>query len=115
MISATYDELRERAEAWYRATSEWFGGALEATILAGESAVGGGSLPGETLPTCLLALRVADAEAMASALRAAEAPVVCRVQREQILFDPRTVQPDQDEALVATLKDALGGAIAETG
>lgn len=97
MISATADELRARAEGWRDVAG------MGASVLPGASAVGGGSLPGETLPTWLLALSVARPDEAAAELRRANPAIVCRIQKDQLLFDPRTVLPQQEEHLLTTL------------
>jgi L-seryl-tRNA(Ser) seleniumtransferase len=108
MIAAPLDELRARAERWARSLSD--AGAPVCTV-AGESTIGGGSLPGETLPTVLCAIEQAPGEAeiagLAARLRQGTPPVVARVARAQLLLDPRTVLPDQDDALLGAVRAAL--------
>ena len=99
MIVREAGELRAVADNWAR--------RLGGEVLAGESAVGGGSLPGATLPTWLLALEVEQPDAFLAALRAAEPPVIARIAEGRILLDPRTVLPDEEGALLAALERAL--------
>src|SRR5262245_25810658 len=47
MIALTVEQIASRAEAWRGALAE---AGIAAEVVAGESAIGGGSLPGETLP-----------------------------------------------------------------
>ena len=105
MISTPLEDLRERAIGW----SHTLGHRGE--IVAGESTVGGGSLPGETLPTCLLALDGSlvsgGADELARRLRMAASPVVARVQDARVLLDPRTVSVDDDPALLQAVAEAL--------
>lgn len=68
---------------------------------------GGGALPGEGLPTTVVALRGGDVEALAARLRLGAPPVVARVRREALVLDPRTILPGEDEALCAALRLAL--------
>lgn len=100
MISADLAGLKSRAEAWRAAL-----GAGE--IINGQSTVGGGSLPGETLPTWLLALEIRRAKEAMQALRRQHPPVIARVQDERIVLDPRTVLPEQEAALLEGLRRAL--------
>jgi len=102
MISAPADALRERVESWLDTLAAT---GVHGQVIPGESAVGGGSLPGETLPTWLLALAVKAPDSVAERLRSADTPVICRIQQEQLLFDPRTVLPEQEEALVGILSE----------
>lgn len=97
MISADAGSLRARAESWQARLAA---AGLTAVVIPGQSTVGGGSLPGETLPTHLLALTVPHPDAYAARLRQAEQPVVARIQQEKLLFDPRTVAPEEEEALL---------------
>ena len=75
----------------------------------GESTVGGGSLPGETLPTWLLALDLPQPNEVAAFLRRATTPVIVRIQQDRLILDPRTVDPAEDATLLnilLTLKDS---------
>ncbi len=105
-IARPLQALQEEAEAWLAALG---GAAPGARVRPSESAVGGGTLPGETLPTAVLAVPVADPDALAARLRRSDPPVVGRIEEGQLLLDPRTVQPGEGAALVAALKAALGG------
>jgi L-seryl-tRNA(Ser) seleniumtransferase len=106
MLAARGEELRARAEAWARALPPE---EADVEVVAGESTVGGGSLPGETLPTFVLSVRPRRARvvAVATRLRAGDTPVVARIEANRLLLDPRTVLPSQDSALLAQLQWAL--------
>ncbi len=97
MISMTLDAIRVRAEAW----AAQVGG----DVVAAESTVGGGSLPGDTLPTWALAPHVTQPNVAAARLRAGDPPVIARVSDDRLLLDPRTVLPEQDSLVVAALKE----------
>jgi L-seryl-tRNA(Ser) seleniumtransferase len=99
MIARPLADIEATAQAW----AQQVGG----TVIAGESAVGGGSLPGATLPTALLALEARHADATAAKLRAANPPVIARIAEGRLLFDPRTVLPGQEAALLKTLQTVL--------
>ncbi|OUC05011.1 hypothetical protein RY27_29875 [Litorilinea aerophila] len=62
----------------------------------------------------VLAFHAVQPSQMAARLRAREVPVICRIQQDQLLFDPRTVLPEQDPVLLDTLREALVDG-AETG
>lgn len=102
MISAKAESLKERAHSWKRQLSGPYG------VAESRSAVGGGSLPGETLPTWALALDASSlpggAEGVMRLLRESRRPVVARVEDERVMFDPRTVAPDEDKDLLAALQ-----------
>lgn len=103
MIATPLEEIEERAKSWARRLT-----GVEKEVIPGRSAVGGGSLPGQTLPTCLLALAVPSPQEMARRLRMGEPAVVGRIEEGRYLLDPRTVLPEEDEAL---LKALLEGSI----
>jgi len=97
MIGASPDALRARAESW--------AAEVGGDVIPSESTVGGGSLPGETLPTWALSPRVEGPNAAAARLRAHQPPVIARVAQDRLLLDPRTVLPEQDADLLAALKE----------
>ena len=97
MIGALPDALRARAESW--------AAEVGGDVIPSESTVGGGSLPGETLPTWALSPRVEGPNAAAARLRAHDPPVIGRVAQDRLLLDPRTVLPEQDADLLAALKE----------
>jgi L-seryl-tRNA(Ser) seleniumtransferase len=65
----------------------------------GESVAGGGSTPGQSLPTTLVSLDHArcSAEEMACRLRRNRPPVIARVERDRLLLDLRTVLDEREE------------------
>lgn len=97
MISAPPQTLAARAEAW---RTKLVAAGVECALRPGESAVGGGSLPGETLPTTLLAIPAPHPDTLAKRLRTGPTAVIPRIEEDQLLFDPRTVLPVQDSMLV---------------
>ncbi|MEO0597781.1 MAG: L-seryl-tRNA(Sec) selenium transferase, partial [Chloroflexota bacterium] len=101
MISTPVEDLRQRVETWVQKLST-------GDIITGESTVGGGSLPGTTLPTVLLALHPESANDFATQLRmATPMPIVPRISDDRVLFDPRTILPHQDDLFLQTLKALL--------
>lgn len=99
MISTPLDAIRARAEAWQA--------ALGGTLVASESTVGGGSLPGEMLPTWAYSPDVAQVNAAAAQLRQNIPPVIARVAEDRLLLDPRTVLPGQDAIVIAAVKELV--------
>jgi L-seryl-tRNA(Ser) seleniumtransferase len=96
MISMTQAEAKVRAEAWRNAIG--YG-----QVIPSESTVGGGSLPGESLPTYVLALDVKSPDRFLSKLRESTPPVIGRTENDRVLLDPRTVLLEQDEVLLGIL------------
>jgi L-seryl-tRNA(Ser) seleniumtransferase len=80
-----------------------------ATLRAGTSVAGGGSLPGEGLDSILVEVDPAPAGAatVLARLRAADPPVVARAERGRVVLDLRTVPPSQDALVARALAAAL--------
>jgi L-seryl-tRNA(Ser) seleniumtransferase len=105
-IAMPLEELARRAHRWRRELSR---DDIAADVADGYSTVGGGSLPGEVLRTKLLALHDGSPDQTAAALRAAQPPVVARIEGDRLVLDPRTVAPEEEEALIAVLKAVVSG------
>ncbi len=102
MVSMSEDALKQKAESWSARLNTL---GLTATVEKGQSAIGGGSLPGETLPTWLISIKSDQpAGRLAEQLRHADPPVVVRVEKGALLIDPRTVQDDEEEILLSQFK-----------
>lgn len=104
MIAMTTDEARVRATAW----AEEIGAGVK--VVETESTIGGGSLPGETLPTWALAIgceAFGGAEAVAKRLREASMPVMGRIEDGQVVLDARTVLSREDSSLITAIRHAL--------
>lgn len=97
MIATPLAEIERRARRWRRVLRR---AGVPAEIVDGASTVGGGSLPGETLPTKLIALAVAHPDRLAAALRATDPPVVARIENDRLVLDPRTVLPEEEGELL---------------
>ena len=112
MIAAQPADLEARARAWLARLAHAEG--VQASVEPAASTVGGGSLPGETLPTWALALHAerrpaAWAVSLAASLRRGDPPIVARIAGDRVLLDPRTVLPEQDDVLLDAVSRALAG------
>ena len=109
MISTTPEELQARAERWRDAISGSSG--YETAVVPARSAIGGGSLPGETLDSWALSISAngtgQSAESLLSALRERSTPVIARIEDDTVRLDPRTVLPEQDDDITRTLIESL--------
>jgi len=96
MLAATADQIRDRATGVAAAIGALAGWRAE--VIEGTSAVGGGSAPGVTLPTSLVALEKSGltADALEARLRQLTPPIVARIERDRLVIDLRTVFPEQD-------------------
>lgn len=104
MMSLTLNQLQARAEAWAEALGQ-------GTVVRGESTVGGGSLPGESLPSYLLSISVKSPDSFLKKLRQQNPPIIARTENNKILLDPRTVLPEQEHALLDGLQKSLNANI----
>jgi L-seryl-tRNA(Ser) seleniumtransferase len=74
----------------------------------GESAAGGGSLPGYVIDSHVVKLdSIPHPEEVAARLRLGNPPVFCRLEEGALVFDVRTVEPGDDERLVRAVRYAL--------
>ena len=100
MISLSSKDVQKRAVRWKK-----FLGCGD--MIEGRSIIGGGSLPDESLPTTLLAIRVNKPDAFLKKLRKADQPIIARIENQQVLFDPRTVLIHQEESFLEIMKATL--------
>jgi L-seryl-tRNA(Ser) seleniumtransferase len=103
MIARPAAEIQEEANRW---ATQLQAHGVQAVVINGRSAVGGGSLPGTSLPTWLVALEHEAVSDLAARLRVASPAVIGRIQDGRFLLDPRTVLPDQAEPLLHNVTKA---------
>ncbi len=108
MISASPAKIAARASRW---SSKLQAHGVPAHTQRGESTIGGGSLPGETLPTTLVALDAAHVpiplDELAKRLRTRKTPIIVRILRDMLLLDPRTVLEEQEKEVVEGLIEQM--------
>jgi L-seryl-tRNA(Ser) seleniumtransferase len=100
MMALTPEQIRQTAELWAEIIGH---GSVEAS----ESTMGGGSLPGETMRTYVLSLTVKSPNKFLEKLYQQQPPIIARTEKDRILLDPRTVQPEQEGALLVGLMNAF--------
>ncbi|MFC1966320.1 L-seryl-tRNA(Sec) selenium transferase [Chloroflexota bacterium] len=106
MLSMPLEEIEQRARTWAQDLGDL------AQVMDGESMVGGGSLPGTTLPTRLVAIggggkrkgRI-TAQTLARRLRSQGFPVIGRISDDVLLLDPRSVLPEEDDIVLKNLRN----------
>jgi L-seryl-tRNA(Ser) seleniumtransferase len=100
IISMPVDDIRKRAETLAQAIG--IGEVIES-----EAMVGGGSLPGETLPSFVFSISVKSPNKFLTKLREKDPPIIARTENNKILFDPRTILVEQDGILLSILQSLL--------
>jgi len=105
MIGLEKESIHKRARAIVRRLKTR---GLDVSIQKGESLIGGGTLPEQSLPTTLIRLNHnSKVDEISRRLRLASPPMVARVVKNAILIDLRTVYTDQD----ALLPDIITAAV----
>jgi L-seryl-tRNA(Ser) seleniumtransferase len=106
MLGLTEDEIQARAEHWRDAVH-----LAGIAVCPSASMVGGGSLPDVVLPSAALVLDPTvyglTSNALTHRLRTGATPVMARSEQDRVWLDPRTVQPDEEPALLAAIHLAL--------
>lgn len=106
MISTPAEKIKERAEDWRSQLGRRCG------VEPSRSAVGGGALPGETLPSWVVVLScegvAGGAAEVMGLLRQADPPVIARIEEDRVLLDPRTVLIEEEAPLLRAVQAALG-------
>lgn len=102
MIARPLSQIEAEAQQWAAHLVEQ---GVQAAVIGSESYVGGGTLPGTSLPTRVVAIESQRVDALAAALRTAPVAVIGRIQDGRLLLDPRTVLPGQADALLQSLLD----------
>ncbi|SUZ82085.1 uncharacterized protein METZ01_LOCUS34939 [marine metagenome] len=103
MISTPEAALKKRAQSWQS------GMECPSSVEKSRSAVGGGSLPGETLPSWVLSIdcQGTTPEEVMRRLRESNTPVIARIEEDRVLLDPRTVLPEEDAPLLDAIRSAV--------
>jgi len=104
MIQLSLEAIRQRATRLAEKISAH--PQFSVRVQNGESVIGGGSTPAQSLPTVLLAVTHSNrsAQELERRLRRSSPPVIARVEEDSVLLDLRTVFEDQDEELLEALE-----------
>ncbi len=104
MIGLSIEGIEARAASWVERLEQL---GTRAEVIPGLSTVGGGSLPGQTLPTRLVALQHPAPDSLAQRLRMGDPAIVGRIEAGQYILDPRTVLAGEEPDLLSALEQAL--------
>lgn len=85
------------------------GPRVELAVEQVESTIGGGSLPGQTLPSWAVVIRGPSPQQLLGALRAGTPSVIGRVVDDAVALDVRTVEPGDDATLAEVIRTAILG------
>jgi L-seryl-tRNA(Ser) seleniumtransferase len=103
MLAEPADQVRTRADRLLAAVGS-AAAAFRPDVAPAQATIGGGSLPGQTLPSWSLRLHTAEPDRLAHALRTATPAVLPRIEDGALLLDLRTVLPDEEQLLAQCLQ-----------
>ncbi|MHB8058530.1 MAG: L-seryl-tRNA(Sec) selenium transferase [Desulfuromonadaceae bacterium] len=105
MLTTQPEELKTKAASYIRRIRPKAPPSVSLKVVAGNSQVGGGSLPLLKLPTFLIAIAAEgwSPQQIESAFRLCGTPVLGRISKGQYLLDLRTLQDADIPALVAAI------------
>jgi L-seryl-tRNA(Ser) seleniumtransferase len=105
MINTSPDELKSRANKLKMKLEE---NNIEVFVSESKSTVGGGSLPGETLPTFVISFQSEiTPDQLSEKFRNLSTPIIGRIENDRFTLDLRTIFPHQDENLFDSIKSVL--------
>jgi len=109
MMRLSKEQIALRAERLAKSISAQPG--FTAVLRDGESVIGGGSTPGQTLDTALVAVRHSQHSAakLEEMLRHQKPAILGRVERDEFLTDLRTVREDQDDRIAQAFEKVASG------
>ena len=111
MITQPLAEVKRRAQSLARRLRRRLPLPTRVAILPTMARIGGGSLPQTELPSCALSLAnpAWPPHKLDAALRAANPPVVARLEHQKLLLDVRTILPEDESQLTSVLTRILVG------
>ena len=98
MISCPLDKITARSQNICQKLKKE---NIPAFTKEGETAIGGGSLPGQTLPTKLIIIKPpCPVEIFSKELRSFSPPLLGRKEKEFCILDPRCIDPSSDNLVI---------------
>jgi L-seryl-tRNA(Ser) seleniumtransferase len=97
MISSSPQKMKQQAKSWKDKLG--FG-----EVVASHSTVGGGSLPGELLPTYALRIETPHPDKFLDRLRGQNPPVIARIEDDALFFDPRTIFSEDEPTMLQSIR-----------
>jgi L-seryl-tRNA(Ser) seleniumtransferase len=107
MLTQSRESLLERTKNFIDKHFQSEKDALQ--VVDGNSVIGGGTTPGEEIPSVCIAIKSdkVSSDNISERLRLFEIPIVARISDEKVLIDLRTVFEDEEESLAKGIKSAL--------
>jgi L-seryl-tRNA(Ser) seleniumtransferase len=104
MLTTAHDALLDRAQAFRDSAASL--DRVTAEVLDGEGFSGGGSLPGQAMPTKVVTVAVQglSPNALLDAFRASDPPVIARIFEDRVHVDLRTVRDSEVLEVLAALQ-----------
>ena len=111
MITQPLTLIKRRAQSLIRKLRRGIPPENKLTIVPTVARVGGGSLPQTELPSCAIGLAGPNwpPHKLDEALRAANPPVIARLEHQMLLLDARTILPEDESRLISVLTGILKG------
>jgi L-seryl-tRNA(Ser) seleniumtransferase len=105
MLSVPMDIIEKRAVQFTRQLGVANSHGVTATVVSGQSAIGGGCGPNTHPETALIALKhkTMNAEEIERRLRLSATPVIARIADGSVLLDLRTVEPNEEPNLLKAI------------
>jgi len=109
MLLAQRPEIERRAQQLSQGLNSLGLKALEVELLDMPSRAGGGALPLLALPSCCVGVALAgqSANRIENAMRRHQPPIIGRIENDRFIMDPRTIQEDEIEIILAAFGDML--------
>ena len=109
MLSLDTKRLKNRGKRLLKRLSGVTNKKMAFTLKEDVSQVGGGALPLQELPTLVVAIKPLEVSvnSLEENLRKGEPPIVCRISKEELILDMRTVFDEEIPMLAAGIEKAL--------
>lgn len=110
MMLTPIDTIEERCKRFIDGLTSETKACMDIIIIDGFSEMGGGSLPGEGIPTKLISLRSEkiDTGEIAVRLRVNAPPIFARIEQDRMLLDMRTVYDNEVDTIAGALENICG-------
>ncbi|OOP56631.1 MAG: L-seryl-tRNA(Sec) selenium transferase [Candidatus Brocadia carolinensis] len=110
MMLTPLEVIEERCKRFINGLTSKTKAFMSISMVDGISEMGGGSLPGEGIPTKLISLRSEKMNAgeIAAQLRGNTPPIFARIEQDHVLLDMRTVYDDEVDTIAVALENICG-------